>query len=255
MTTVFIISAPSGSGKSTLVNRVRELVPGLEFSVSYTTRQPRGNEQHGKEYFFVSREEFEAMIAKGEFLEYANVFGNYYGTAARFLHEAQNSNRDLLLDIDVQGAAQIQAKIRDAASIFILPPDRRQLERRLRDRGLDPDPVIQRRLAAAGREIENYDKYDYILVNDDLKESVTALQAILLAERSRHSAKPAADFTQCLEIAERCRRANMEERLKPIIASFAQPSHSGISTMVMAFIGTLAHWWHLMLYFGGMHKL
>lgn len=255
MTTVFIISAPSGSGKSTLVNRVRELVPELEFSVSYTTRQPRGKEQNGKEYFFVSRDEFEAMITKGEFLEYANVFGNYYGTAARFLHEAQNSGRDLLLDIDVQGAAQIQAKIPQAASIFILPPDRRQLEHRLRDRGLDPDPVIQRRLAAAAREIENYNKYDYILVNDDLKESVKALQAILLAERSRHSANPVADLTQCLELAERCRRTNMEERLKPIVASFQQPSHSGVSTTVMVFIGALAHWWHLMLYFVGIRKL
>ncbi|PYV55144.1 MAG: guanylate kinase [Acidobacteria bacterium] len=254
MTTVFIISAPSGSGKSTLVNRVRELVPDLEFSVSYTTRQPRGNEQNGKEYYFVSRSEFEAMIARGEFLEYAGVFGNYYGTAARFLHDAQKSGRDLLLDIDVQGAAQIQAKIPGAASIFVLPPDRRQLEQRLRDRGLDPDPVIQRRLAEAAREIENYSKYDYILVNDDLKESVKALQAILLAEHARHSAKPAADLTQCLEIAERCRRTNMEERLKPIIASF-QPTHSGISTTVMAFIAAFAHWWYLMLYFVGIRKL
>jgi len=249
MTTVFIISAPSGSGKSTLVNRVRELVPDLEFSVSYTTRSPRGKEQNGKEYFFVTRPEFEAMIAKGEFLEYADVFGNYYGTAARFLHDAQNSRRDLLLDIDVQGAAQIQAKIRDAASIFILPPDRRQLERRLRDRGLDPDPVIQRRLAAAAREIENYNKYDYILVNDDLKESVKALQAILLAERFKHSTEPATDQTHCLEIAERCRRANMEERLKPIIASFAQPTHSELITKVLALFATVAKWLGLMLYF------
>jgi guanylate kinase len=251
MSTVFIISAPSGSGKSTLVNRVRELVPGLKFSVSYTTRQPRGKEQNGKEYFFVSRKEFEAMIAKGEFLEYADVFGNYYGTAARFLHDAQKNGRDLLLDIDVQGAAQIKAKIRDAASIFILPPDRLQLERRLRDRGLDPDPVIQRRLAAAAREIENYSKYDYILVNDDLKESVKALQAILLAERFKHSAEPATDQTQtqCFEIAERCRRANMEERLQPIIASFAQPAHSELITKVLALFATAAKWLGLMLYF------
>ena len=249
MTTIFIISAPSGSGKSTLVNRVRELVPDLEFSVSYTTRQPRGKEQNGKEYFFVSRSEFEAMIAKGAFLEYADVFGNYYGTAARFLHDAQKSERDLLLDIDVQGAAQIKAKIPEAASVFILPPDRRQLERRLRDRGLDPDPVIQRRLAAAAREIENYSKYDYILVNDDLKESVKALQAILLAERFKHSAEPATDQTHCLEIAERCRRANMEERLKPIIASFAQPTHSELITKVLALFATAANCLGLMLYF------
>ena len=137
MTTVYIISAPSGSGKSTLVDKVRKLVPDLDFSISYTTRSPRGNEQNGQEYFFVSREEFEQMIRQDEFLEHADVFGNYYGTARRFLREAEEHGHDLLLDIDVQGAEQIKQKLPDAVSIFVLPPDRPTLEKRLRTRSLD----------------------------------------------------------------------------------------------------------------------
>src|SRR5690348_12611920 len=136
MTSVFIISAPSGSGKSTLVNRVRELVPNLEFSISYTTRAPRGAEQNGREYFFISREEFEEMIRRDELLEHARVFDvDYYGTAKRFLCKAEADGSDLLLDIDVQGAAQIKRKIPEAVSIFIMPPNRQVLEERLRKRG------------------------------------------------------------------------------------------------------------------------
>src|SRR5437016_2440042 len=183
MTNVFIISAPSGSGKSTLVKKLREQIPNLEFSISYTTRKPRGAEQDGREYYFVSREQFEDMIAKDEFLEYANVFGNYYGTAQRFLSKAKQDGSDLLLDIDVQGAEQIRTKIPQAVSIFILPPNRGELEQRLRNRSQDAESVIQKRLDAATREIENYGKYDYILVNDRLDESVTGLEAIVLSER------------------------------------------------------------------------
>src|SRR5216683_3386733 len=124
MTTVFIISAPSGSGKSTLVNKVRPSVSDLEFSVSYTTRKPRGAEQNGCEYYFVTRAEFEEMIRKNEFLEHADVFGNYYGTARHFLNQAKADGKDLLLDIDVQGAAQIKNKLPDAVRIFVLPPSR-----------------------------------------------------------------------------------------------------------------------------------
>src|SRR5580704_7893489 len=134
---VYIISAPSGSGKSTLVNELLKKVSNLEFSISYTTRAPRGSETDGRQYYFVSRPEFEKMIRDDEFLEHAEVFGNYYGTARRFLHEAEQNGRDLLLDIDVQGAAQIQHKLPDATSIFILPPDRRTLEERLRKRSED----------------------------------------------------------------------------------------------------------------------
>ncbi|MBA3913660.1 MAG: guanylate kinase [Acidobacteriales bacterium] len=219
MSAVFIISAPSGSGKSTLVNCVRRVVPSLDFSISYTTRDPRGEEQNGREYFFVTRPEFEEMIAKDEFLEYANVFGNYYGTARCFLREAHEHGHDLLLDIDVQGAAQIKRKVPDAVSIFILPPDRKKLEERLRTRGQDVEKVIQKRLLTATREIENYQKYDYILVNDKLEDSVETLKSILLVERSKRSGEAVDDSDWAR--AERCRLSNVEERVQPILMSFA----------------------------------
>lgn len=221
MTTVYIISAPSGSGKSTLVNRIRPIVPDLDFSVSYTTRPPRRNERHEREYFFVPREQFEEMIRNDEFLEYADVFGNLYGTARKFLRDAERAGHDLLLDIDVQGAEQIKQKLPEAVRIFILPPDRQTLERRLRDRSLDAEDVIQRRLATATREIENYANYDYILVNDRLEESVEALKTILLAERLQRSGiEPTADQVDLLIKAERCRLTNVRDRLQPILASF-----------------------------------
>ncbi len=228
MTTVYIISAPSGSGKSTLVDKVREIVPGLDFSISYTTRRPRGTEQNGREYFFVPRSEFEEMVRKDEFLEYADVFGHCYGTARRVLRQAEQSGHDLLLDIDVQGAEQIKRKIPEAVSIFIMPPDRKILEARLRKRSLDADEVIQRRLVTASREIENYEKYDYILVNDRLDESIEALTAILLAERLKRSGvHGTANGAEMLAKAEGCRLSNIRERLQPILASFATAATSG----------------------------
>jgi guanylate kinase len=229
MTTVYIISAPSGSGKSTLVNEVRKIVPGLDFSISYTTRPPRGSEQNGREYYFIPRSEFETMIRKDEFLEYATVFGNYYGTARCFLEKAEESGTDLLLDIDVQGAAQIKSKIPNAVSVFILPPDRQILEWRLRNRSLDAEDVIQRRLVTATREIENYSKYDYILVNDRLEESTEALKSILLAERLKRlgsQGQTSADDNHMLARAERCRLENVRERLQPILASFVPTAAS-----------------------------
>jgi guanylate kinase len=228
MTTVYIISAPSGSGKSTLVDKARKLVPDLDFSISYTTRSPRGHEQNGKEYFFVAREEFQEMIRRNEFLEYADVFGYYYGTAKRVLRQAEERGKDLLLDIDVQGAEQIKHKLPQAVSIFIMPPDRKTLESRLRKRSLDADDVIQRRLVTASREIENYEKYDYILINDRLEDSIEALMAILLAERLKRSGVPrSADDAETLARAERCRLSNIRERLRPILASFATAATSG----------------------------
>jgi|SRR6185295_7508926 guanylate kinase len=233
MSGVYIISAPSGSGKSTLVNRVRLIVPGLKFSISYTTRAPRAGEENGREYYFVSRAEFEEMIRQDAFLEYAEVFGNYYGTARRFLLEAEEEGKDLLLDIDVQGAAQIKRKIPGAVSIFILPPNRQELEKRLRTRSLDAEPVIQRRLVTASREIENYDKYDYILINDRLEESIDALKSILLAERLKRAGaqeekQRSADDTDLIAKAERCRLNNVRERLRPILASFEKVAAPGI---------------------------
>jgi len=218
---IYIISAPSGSGKSTLVNEVRKLVPGLAFSVSYTTRAPRGSEQNGQEYYFVSRTEFDEMLRRDEFLEHADVHGNCYGTARRFLREATEKEHDLLLDIDVQGAAQIKQKLPEAISVFILPPNRQVLEWRLRHRSEDPEDVIQRRMDTAAREIENYYKYDYILINDQLEESTENLRSVLLAERfKRTGSLGTAPDPGILSRAEHCRLENVQERLKPILDSF-----------------------------------
>jgi len=224
MTTVFIISAPSGSGKSTLVNVVRRTIPDLQFSISYTTRTPRGTEKDGCEYFFISREQFEEMTRNQEFLEHADVFGNFYGTAKSFLNKAESANKDLLLDIDVQGAEQIKRKLPEAISIFIMPPNRAELERRLRERSQDSEPVIQKRLKAAGREIENYRKYDYILVNDRLEDSVSTLEAILLSERLKRNER--ADEKLSAR-AEKCRLDQIRERIQPILKSFGDTAASG----------------------------
>ena len=200
MTTVFIISAPSGSGKSTLVSELMRLVPKLRFSVSYTTRYPRGQERDGLDYFFISREEFEDRIAKGEFLEYADVFGNYYGTHISELERAGAEGYDLVLDIDVQGARQLKERIPAGVSIFILAPSRQILEERLRARSQDSESVILRRLHDAAGEIRNYDLYDYVLVNREVAASVETLVAIVKATRSR--------------------RDRMENEIRPILETF-----------------------------------
>jgi len=221
--TVFIISAPSGSGKTTLTNRLLSLVPGLQFSISYTTREPRGSEESGREYFFITPGKFESMIESGEFLEYAKVFGNYYGTAKHFLDDATRAGKDLVLDIDVQGAHQVKTKMPEAVSIFILPPSREVLERRLRGRSqaenVTSQEVIRRRLEEAAREIEKYPNYDYILVNDQLEESIDHLQAIVLAERSKRR-KDASIDGETLAKADALRLANVRQRAKQIFESF-----------------------------------
>jgi guanylate kinase len=228
MSIVYIVSAPSGSGKSTLVSELFKVVKHLDFSISYTTRPPRGSEQNGKEYFFVTKEQFEAMIQADEFLEYANVFGNYYGTARRFLREAEARGNDLLLDIDVQGAQQIKQRIPVAVSIFILPPDREKLEWRLRNRGLDSEAVIRRRLDTARREIENYSKYDYILVNDRLERSTDELKAVVLAERIlRSGARPSSEELRLVQVAQACRLDQARERVRPILESFGAEGAPG----------------------------
>lgn len=200
MTSVFIISAPSGSGKSTLVARLLRNVPGLMFSVSYTTRELRGREKNGGDYCFVSREEFEARIARDEFLEHACVFGNYYGTHIGTLERARAAGQDLVLDIDVQGARQLKGKIPDAVSVFILAPSREILEQRLRARSEDSNQTIKRRLREAAEEIRNYRLYDYVVVNQDLDRSDETLAAIVRAERAR--------------------RSRVEEKIRPILESF-----------------------------------
>jgi guanylate kinase len=200
MTTVFIISAPSGSGKSTLVSRLMANVRGLMFSVSYTTRKPRGAEKEGENYRYVSREEFECMIRRDEFLECAEVFGNYYGTHRGILEEAKAKGKDLVLDIDVQGARQLKDRIFEAVTVFILPPSKQILEERLRARGEDPEEVIQRRLREAAEEIRNYNQYDYVLINRDLAESDATLCSIVRAERVR--------------------RIRIEDQIQPILETF-----------------------------------
>ena len=224
---VYIISAPSGSGKSTLTNELLKLVPNLDFSISYTTRLPRGSEVNGKHYHFIHPDQFEQMVLADEFLEHANVHGNCYGTARLFLREAERNGHDLLLDIDVQGATQIKRKLPDAVSIFVLPPDRKTLEWRLRNRSEDPEDVIQRRLITAKREIAEYDKYDYILINDKLEESCENLRAIVLSERLRRSDQLGSEQERKItDLADCCRLANVRQKIQPILASFNASSTS-----------------------------
>ncbi len=222
---LFIISAPSGSGKSTLVNEVRKQLSGIEFAVSWTTRLPRGSEQDGREYHFTTRQEFERMREAGLFLEHAQVFGNFYGTARQSLDEARSAGHDLLLDIDVQGAGQVRARTPEAVSIFVLPPNPRVLRTRLRNRsraeGVWDEEEVFRRLAEARKEIENYRDYGYILVNDILDRAVAQLEAIVLAERYYRNAEPIAyRSARVLEVAAACRLNNAQERLKPVLEAF-----------------------------------
>jgi guanylate kinase len=224
---IYIISAPSGSGKSTLVNELLKLVPELDFSISYTTRSPRGSEQNGKQYHFVTRAKFEQMIRADEFLEHAEFDGNFYGTARCFVREAEEKGHDLLLDIDVQGARQVKEKLPDAVSIFVLPPDRKTLEWRLRKRSEDPEETIQRRLSAASRELENYDKYDYILINDKLEESIETLESIVLSQRLLRLQVPLTPAEKkIVDHGDLHRLKNIRDRVGPILLSFGAPPPS-----------------------------
>ncbi|MCI0418090.1 MAG: guanylate kinase [Acidobacteria bacterium] len=198
---VFIVSAPSGSGKSTLVTSLLQKVPNLTFSISYTTRQPRGEEVDGKEYFFVNEAAFEKMIAEDQFIEYAKVFDHYYGTARAYLERALAEGKDLILDIDTEGAAQVKNKLPEAISIFIMPPSYEALRKRLENRRQDSSETIQKRLTWAGqKEIYRYRNYDYVVVNEDLKQSFDLMRGIILAER--------------------CRRDRMTARVQSIIQTF-----------------------------------
>jgi len=187
MISVFIISAPSGSGKSTLVHRLLQSVPNLAFSISYTTRLPRGAEKNGVDYNFLSRQQFEERLERNEFLEHAEVYGNYYGTHRSSIDNAIRDHKDLVLDIDVQGARQLKVAIPEAITIFVLPPSRAVLEQRLRARSQDSEEVIQRRLKAAAEEVRNYIQYDYVLINREIEESAGRLVTIVRAERMRRA--------------------------------------------------------------------
>ena len=217
---LFIISAPSGSGKSTLVSQLLTLVEGLDFSISYTTRAPRGSEIDGREYHFTTRAEFERMVEANEFLEWAEVFGNYYGTARSALDHAREQGRDLLLDIDVQGALQIMKELPAAVSIFVLPPSPQVLEMRLRNRSqaerMTVEAIIERRLAEAQEELKQIWKYRYALVNDVLDQAATELRAIVLAERDGQSAD-----ARVRGLADGCRTDHPSERLEAALGTFA----------------------------------
>jgi guanylate kinase len=200
MISVFIISAPSGSGKSTLVHRLLKTVPNLAFSISYSTRPRRPTETDGVDYKFISREDFEARLGRGEFLEHAEVFGNYYGTNREAFEAATREGKDLVLDIDIQGARQLRTAIPQAITIFVLPPSKQVMEQRLRSRSQDSEEVIQRRLQGAAAEVKNYTHYDFVLINRDIEEASAQLVNIVEAERLR--------------------RARMEVDIRPILESF-----------------------------------
>jgi len=197
---IIIVSGPSGSGKSTLVEKLRAL-PGTMFSVSCTTRPRRAAESPGKCYDFVSEEEFQQRIQHGEFLEYAQVFGkHWYGTPQKWVDEARRLGKDLVLEIDVQGARQVKEKLPDAIAVFIVPPSREDVERRLRARGQDSDQAIERRLERARQEMDRSSDYDFIVVNDDLERASDELRSIVVASR--------------------CRRRDNDERLRKILETF-----------------------------------
>jgi guanylate kinase len=180
-----VISAPSGTGKTTLTHMLLKEFPNMEFSVSYTTRPPRPGEVNGKDYFFVDRETFERMIEEGDFLEWAEVYGNLYGTSKSQVLKALNEGKDIILDIDTQGALQVKKNFPEAVLIFVLPPSLSELERRLRRRGTDDEETIERRLRVAREEIKRAPLYDYIVVNDVLEIAFENLKSIIRAEKCK----------------------------------------------------------------------
>ena len=176
---LFVITAPSGAGKTSLVRALMQREPGLRFSISCTTRRQRDNEVEGRDYFFISPEVFARMAAAGEFLEHARVFDNHYATPRRQVEEALGAGQDLILEIDWQGAQQVRAALPDCISIFILPPSRAELERRLRERGTDTEDAIQRRLRDAAADMTHWREFDYVVVNDDFDRALGLLLGIV----------------------------------------------------------------------------
>jgi len=179
---LFVIAAPSGAGKTTLVKKLVSRNPKLKFSISYTTRQKRHNEENGKDYFFVTVTDFEDLAQRGELLESALVFDNHYGTSRRQVEDHLAAGDNVILEIDWQGAQQVRESMPECISIFILPPSRRELERRLRDRRTDSDAVIERRLRDALSDMAHWDEFDYCIINDDLDQAVAELEAVLAGD-------------------------------------------------------------------------
>jgi guanylate kinase len=201
---LIVVSSPSGGGKGTLIDRVLKTVPGVSYSVSYTTRAPRGTEQNGREYFFVATPAFEEMIRHGDFLEWANVYGYLYGTSHSQVERERAAGHDIILEIDVQGAASIREKIADAVSIFILPPSFELLSQRLVTRGTDSPADLERRLRGAPAEVAQYKDFQYVILNDDINRASQQLAAVIYAERAR--------------------RERQQTRLKESLADFAKRS-------------------------------
>jgi guanylate kinase len=188
---MLVLSSPSGAGKTTLSRKLLEADPGVELSVSVTTRSPRANEVDGRDYHFIDRAQFAAMVKNDELLEWAEVFGNWYGTPRAPVETAMTVGRDVLFDIDWQGTQQLREKVRgDMASIFVLPPSIPELERRLRVRAQDVERVIKERMAKAGQELSHWAEYDYVIVNDDIERAFAQVRAILAVERLKRERQP-----------------------------------------------------------------
>ena len=183
--TLFVVAAPSGAGKSSLVNAVLAREPGIALSISFTSRAPRPGERHAQHYHFVDRAEFERMIAAGDFFEHALVHGDYKGTAKQSVQPQLEAGKDVLLEIDWQGARQVREKVPDSVSVFILPPSREALQTRMRNRGQDSEETIAKRLAAAREEMSHHDEFDYVIVNEHFDAAAAELRAIFVAHRLR----------------------------------------------------------------------
>jgi len=186
---LLVLSGPSGAGKSALAATILRLVPRLRFSISYTTRAPRGVEQNGLEYHFVDQATFDALIRSGELLEWAEVYGNYYGTSKKLIDECLMQGDDVLLDVDVQGAQSIRERRPEAITIFIMPPSYQVLRQRLESRKLDKDYVIEQRLKIACNEIKYYTNYDFLIINSEFDKSIEELKAIVLSSRCRRTSR------------------------------------------------------------------
>ena len=201
---LIVVSSPSGGGKGTLIDRVLKTVPGVSYSISYTTRAPRPGEQNGREYFFVSAAEFEAMLGRGELLEWANVYGYLYGTSRAQVEQERAAGHDIILEIDVQGAASIRQLVADEVTVFILPPSFELLRKRLVARGTDSPADLERRLRGAPAEVEQYKDFQYVILNDDINRASAQLASVIYAERARLK--------------------RQEDRLKSALSDFAQVS-------------------------------
>lgn len=182
---LIVVSGPSGAGKGTICKRLVELCPDIVVSVSVTTRKPRAGETDGKDYFFISREKFEEMIENDEFIEYAEVYGNYYGTPRKYVEVNLEKGRDVLLEIDIQGALQVKEKFQEGVFVFILPPSMEELKNRIISRGTESEKEILRRFEAAYKEINYVSRYNYFIINDEVDRAVEKLRAIIIAEKCR----------------------------------------------------------------------